>query len=117
MRSSALALLALVVPATVCGLDGDGLAEDDGVTDVRNHCVACHSPQLIIQNRGSANRWRELIRWMQAEHGLWPLRPQVETAIVTYLARNYGPDERSRRKPLAPELMPPLPGPTPRASK
>ncbi|CAM2070150.1 hypothetical protein SCOR_32545 [Sulfidibacter corallicola] len=87
----------------------DGLIEAEGVVWVRANCTPCHSANLILQFRGDAHRWLHLIRWMQAKQGLWALAPDVEKAVVDYLATNYGDREGSlRRKPLK-ELPPPLP--------
>lgn len=85
-----------------------GLARDDGLALVTAHCTGCHSPQLIIQNRGDKARWRERIRWMQQTQKLWPIPEDQEAQILAYLERNYGPRRASRRPPLPPELMPPL---------
>ncbi|MEL7161239.1 MAG: hypothetical protein AAFN92_10815, partial [Bacteroidota bacterium] len=40
---------------------------------VRATCTACHSAQLVTQNRATRAGWREMIRWMQATQGLWEL--------------------------------------------
>ena len=87
-----------------------GLAADAGVEQVATHCLSCHSARLILQNRGAEGDWLATIRWMQERQGLWALEPGDERAIVAYLARNYPRAEAvSRRAPLPPELMPPLP--------
>lgn len=73
---------------------------------VRNNCIACHSLKLITQQRGSAEQWFDMIRWMQEKQNLWQFDPDVEKRIVAYLAENYAPSERQRRAALAPGLMP-----------
>lgn len=69
-------------------------------------CTGCHSARLITQQRASKERWRQMIRWMQATQGLWELEPDTEERILRYLARNYSQKEKTRRMPLAPHLMP-----------
>lgn len=79
-----------------------GLILSKGWKSVKAHCVTCHSIKLVTQNRMSRKGWLESIRWMQKEHGLWPLREE-EQVILNYLSKNYGiPDKEkgSRRKKL-----------------
>lgn len=86
-----------------------GLVVAPGWKAVRANCVACHSAKLVTQNRGSANTWRGLIRWMQETQGLWELAPGVEAEILDYLAEHYGPRTDARRAPLDKRLLPPNP--------
>ena len=76
---------------------------------VRNNCIACHSTRLITQQRGTADQWLGMIRWMQAKQNLWQFDPDTESKIVAYLAEYYPPLEVSRRAAIPPELMPPNP--------
>ena len=74
---------------------------------VRNNCIACHSPKLITQQRGSEAQWLNMIRWMQAKQNLWQFEPDTEQKIIAYLASNYPPQEDRRRAAIPPDLMPP----------
>lgn len=76
---------------------------------VRGNCIGCHSAQLVTRQRGDAEQWLAMIRWMQEEQGLWQFDPDTEQRIVAYLAENYAPEARHRRAPVAAELMPPNP--------
>ena len=76
---------------------------------VRANCIACHSPRLITQQRGSADQWLNMIRWMQKKQNLWQFDPEIENRIVTYLAENYPPQDDRRRMAIPPDLMPPNP--------
>jgi len=76
---------------------------------VRANCIACHSPRLITQQRGSSAQWLTLIRWMQEKQNLWAFEPEVEAKIVAWLAENYPPSEDRRRAAIPPDLMPPNP--------
>ena len=76
---------------------------------VRANCVACHSAKLITQQRGSAQQWLTMIRWMQKKQNLWQFDPVTEEKIITYLADNYPPSDAQRRAALPPDLMPPNP--------
>jgi hypothetical protein len=47
---------------------------------------------------------------MQATQNLWQFEPEVENAILDYLAENYAPRQTHRRAPLPERLMPPSGG-------
>jgi len=79
---------------------------------VRANCVACHSAKLITQQRGSAQQWLTVIRWMQARQNLWQFEPDTEARIIAYLSTQYPPEANQRRAPIARDLMPPNPWPT-----
>lgn len=96
-----------VDPKGAGALDPDsGLIIDEHWELVRAHCGACHSPQLVTQNRGSRQTWLEMIRWMQETQGLWAFDSTTETAILDYLEKNYAPSSVHRRAPISKELMP-----------
>ena len=115
MFSRLLALIALVPIAAVSlaaapELDpATGLKVTGDWELVRNNCVACHSPKLITQQRGTESNWLSIIRWMQATQNLWQFDPDTEARIVHYLAENYPPDASRRRAPIPRSLMPPNP--------
>jgi len=76
---------------------------------VRANCTACHSSRLITQQRGSAQQWLTMIRWMQKKQNLWAFDPATEEKIIAYLAENYPPSDAQRRAALPPDMMPPNP--------
>lgn len=76
---------------------------------VRAHCIACHSPRLITQQRGTAQQWLAMIRWMQKKQNLWAFDADTENKIIGYLAENYPPNDARRRAAIPPGLMPPNP--------
>ena len=81
---------------------------------VRANCIACHSPKLITQQRGTAEQWLSMIRWMQAKQNLWQFEPEVERKIVAWLAETYPPSADRRRAPIPTALMPPNPYASPK---
>lgn len=84
-----------------------GLIVEGNFEIVKGYCSACHSTKLITQAGKTREGWIESIRWMQKNHGLWDLGP-TEPGVLDYLAKNYGVKQSvGRRKPIAPELMPP----------
>lgn len=76
-----------------------GFVNDDGVSQVIQNCIQCHSAQLVTQNRMSKEGWEATIVWMQETQNLWDLGNNQET-ILTYLAKNYGPQRKGRRQNL-----------------
>lgn len=86
-----------------------GLKMADDWELVRNNCIACHSPKLITQQRGSEAQWLNMIRWMQKKQNLWQFEPDTEARIIAYLAENYPPQKDRRRATIPPDLMPPNP--------
>ncbi len=76
-----------------------GLIVDDGVDIVIRTCGACHSLDLVTQNKADKKGWKDIIVWMQETQGLWDLGP-TEDIILTYLSKNYAPEDTGRRKNL-----------------
>jgi len=76
-----------------------GLIVDEGYELVMGTCGACHSLKLVTQNRADRKGWLEMIRWMQETQKLWDLGPN-EDKILTYLAKNYAPQNKGRRENL-----------------
>jgi len=76
---------------------------------VRSHCTGCHSAKLITQQRGTAQQWLAMIRWMQKKQNLWQFDPGTENRIIAYLSENYPPDSARRRAAIPRDLLPPNP--------
>ncbi|NOY01074.1 MAG: hypothetical protein GXP30_15310 [Verrucomicrobia bacterium] len=73
---------------------------------VRNNCIICHSAQQFLRQKGTLVTWTEIVQWMQKDGGLWPLQPELEKKILSYLAGNYGPSDAYRRAPIPATFMP-----------
>ena len=111
-----LAIVALIIsiaaPASADEVELDpltGLKMTGDWQVVRNNCIVCHSTRLITQQRGSAQQWLQMIRWMQAKQNLWQFDADTEARIIAYLAENYPPRADTRRPAITPDLMPPNP--------
>jgi hypothetical protein len=76
-----------------------GLIAEEGFELVLGTCAACHSIDLVKQNRATAEGWKEMIVWMQETQGLWELG-ENEAPIIKYLAKHYAPVNTGRRKNL-----------------
>tara|TARA_R100001369_G_scaffold28219_3_gene50694 strand:- start:21578 stop:22051 length:474 start_codon:yes stop_codon:yes gene_type:complete len=76
-----------------------GLVDGVGLMAVVNNCTNCHSAKLVTQNKMSAERWNETIKWMQETQNLWDLGDNQQI-IVNYLVTNYPVTEKGRRENL-----------------
>ncbi len=76
-----------------------GLVDAEGLMTVVNNCTNCHSAKLVTQNRMSAERWNETIKWMQETQNLWDLGDN-QAIIVNYLVTNYPVEDKGRRENL-----------------
>ena len=105
-------MMCIVAPCSADDVELDpvtGLKMTGDWETVRNNCIACHSTRLITQQRGTADHWLSMIRWMQEKHNLWQFDADTEARIIDYLAENYPPRADTRRLAIAAELMPPNP--------
>ena len=93
--------------ATVQQAQKETLPQDRAKALVVKHCTACHTEQIIIQNRMNAKRWDETITWMQEKQGLWEIPKTERELIVQYLAKHLGQVDVSKQK-LPPALPNPL---------
>lgn len=73
-----------------------GFKDDDGLQVVISQCTPCHSAKLVTQNRATKEGWISIIRWMQDTQKLWDLGAN-EDIVVSYLAKNYAPENTGRR--------------------
>lgn len=67
-----------------------GLPEGEGRELVADTCGACHSLQLVMQQRRSAARWEQIVGQMVRLQGMPAPTPEDRAAIVAYLAQHYG---------------------------
>lgn len=74
-----------------------GLIDAEGMSVVIGNCTNCHSAKLVTQNRMTAERWNETIKWMQETQNLWDLGDNQEI-IVNYLVTNYPPNKSGQRR-------------------
>jgi len=86
-----------------------GMIIDENWQTVQAMCSVCHSPKLFTNYGATRETWASLIDWMQEKQGLWPLPPEIEDQILTYLEVNYPPGEVSRRRNLPVSMRPPNP--------
>ena len=74
-----------------------GLPHGKGRDTVAGWCGACHSLNLVSQQRLPRWRWEELMVVMKEKHGMPELDPDDKAVIVDYLSEKLGPPPRRRR--------------------
>ncbi len=67
-----------------------GLPRQGAYDLVAGYCGACHSLRIVMQQRASESRWRELMTWMVEKQGMAPPPDQHREEMVAYLAAEFG---------------------------
>ncbi len=69
-----------------------GLPRDPGYEEVAAYCSACHSLRIVMQQRATPARWRELLVWMVEKQGMAPLDPDQRKLVQDYLGTHFSSD-------------------------
>ena len=69
--------------------DFDGLPDGPGAEETYYQCVACHSTEIIKQQRVTDLRWDELWTWMAQSQGMVEPDPETKEIILTYLKTHF----------------------------
>ena len=52
------------------------------------YCTACHSLSIVMQQRATPDRWKELLIWMEEKQGMSKISSEDEVLILEYVG-NY----------------------------
>ena len=63
-----------------------------GAEETFIYCTACHSERIVAQQGLTREDWIEVLDWMVEEQDMEVIDEPDYTAVVDYLARNYGID-------------------------
>lgn len=69
--------------------DYSGLPRTGAYELVDAYCSGCHSLQIVMQQRASEARWKELLLWMSEKQNMPPLEDD-EQNVLRYLATHFG---------------------------
>jgi len=69
-----------------------GLPRSDGFETVAAYCSACHSLEIVMQQRQTRDGWDYLLTWMAEKQGMAPPPPETRAEILDYLTREFGGD-------------------------
>lgn len=66
-----------------------GLPDAPGAEETFYQCVACHSTEIIKQQRVTDARWDDLWVWMVEQQGMVEPDPETQAVILTYLKTHF----------------------------
>lgn len=66
-----------------------GLPDGPGAEETYFQCVACHSTEIIKQQRVTDHRWDELWSWMVEAQGMIEPEPEAKELILGYLKTQF----------------------------
>jgi hypothetical protein len=82
-----------------------GLPSGPGVDLVLGNCTICHSTSIILQNHMGREAWDKTITWMQKEQGMWELEAGDRRAILEYLSKHQGINQKMNQNSKRKNLM------------
>lgn len=65
---------------------------------VFDHCSACHSMKLVVQQGLSRDGWADVLDYMFKEQGMMELSADERRRILDYLACWYGEDRAATKR-------------------
>jgi cytochrome c len=68
------------------------LVDAPGVEKTYAYCTPCHSEMIVAQQGKSRAHWADLLEWMTEEQGMAEIAEPDRSAVLDYLAANYGED-------------------------
>lgn len=71
--------------------DYGGLPRTGEYEFVAAYCSACHSLEIVMQQRASRERWSYMLTWMVEKQGMVPLEAEDEELFLDYLVEHFGP--------------------------
>ncbi|MDN3711498.1 cytochrome C-552 [Paracoccus cavernae] len=69
--------------------DFEGLPDGPGAEETYYQCVACHSTEIIKQQRVTDLRWDELWDWMAKSQGMVEPDEETKAVILAYLKQHF----------------------------
>jgi cytochrome c5 len=83
------------------------LPDGDGKDLVMARCAGCHDLLRVEEHTGTKEDWDGVVKYM-ISLGM-PAKPEEDTRIVAYLAKNFPPSAKENEKGKAPEPAKPSP--------
>ena len=67
-----------------------GLPRNGAYEEVAIYCTACHTLEIVMQQRATEARWTYMLDWMVEEQNMPPLPDNTKAQVLNYLVRNFG---------------------------
>ena len=93
-------MMLLLAALPMAGTQFKQLAPGDGKAKVEAACYACHSADLLAQQRLNEKQWTAAVEKMMRWGAVVPA--DDKDAIIKYLARHYGPTNTFQPTKVAP---------------
>jgi hypothetical protein len=90
MKLLLMILLAATLPTP--GTQYKELPEGKGKAEVEAACYACHSADLLAQQRLTEKQWTATVEKMMRWGAVVP--PEKKDVMIDYLSKNFGPKNR-----------------------
>lgn len=71
--------------------DYRGLPRTGAYEEVAVYCAACHTLEIVMQQRATEARWAYMLDWMVEEQNMPPLPEQEKREVLDYLSGHFGP--------------------------
>ena len=68
-----------------------GLPREGAYEFVAMYCSACHTLEIVMQQRATKARWIYMIDWMTKEQNMPPLPDGEKAEVLDYLSDHFGP--------------------------
>ena len=72
------------------GDDYWGLPRNGAYEEVAVYCAACHTLEIVMQQRATQARWAYMLDWMVEEQNMAPLPEQEKRKVLDYLSAHFG---------------------------
>ena len=67
-----------------------GLPRNGAYETVAIYCAACHTLEIVMQQRATEARWSYMLDWMVEEQNMPPLPEREKIQVLRYLSDHFG---------------------------
>lgn len=71
--------------------DYGGLPRTGEFEFIAAYCSACHSLEIVMQQRANRDGWSDMLTWMEEQQGMVPLDEADRELFLNYFVEHFGP--------------------------